>query len=111
MGYVKVQRDSDMHDFETDKVLEGTYISKETNQGPKSNSTIHCFQVGQKEIKFWGSTVLNGKLLSVENHYGFATKVKITFLGRVKGKGVQPYKDFDVEAWDDGAVGPDGEKK
>ncbi len=109
MEYVKVQRDSNFWDFESDKVLEGIYKSKESNQGQNSNSTIHHLDVDGKEEVFWGSTVLDGKLLSVETHFGFGTKVKITFLGREKGKGVQPYKNFEVEAWDDGAVNEKGE--
>ena len=89
-----------MFNFEENKELEGIYTSKEENQGQKNNSTIHHLEVGGKDVTFWGSTVLDGKLLSVEKHEGFGAKVKITFNGRVKGKGVQPYKDFDVEVWE-----------
>ena len=110
----QVYRDSDIvfHNFKKDKVLEGAYVSKEENQGQRKNSTIHHFDVEGQEVTCWGTTVLDGKLASVEKHYGFDAKVKITYKGEVEPKkGGKSYHDFDVEAWvaDDSVRVKDGD--
>ena len=107
MAWKQVTRDN-MFDLKANKNLEGVYLSKEENQGPKKNSTIHHFEVDGKEVTCWGSTVLDGKLASVEKHYGFDSKVKITYKGEVKSQAGTKYHDFDVEAWVGDAVGRDG---
>ena len=90
-----------MYNFTETPELEGVYVSAETEQGPKKNSTVHTFKTDDGEVKFWGSTVLDGKLDSVEKHYGFGAKVKIKYLGMVKSKTGTQYKDYDVAAWDE----------
>jgi hypothetical protein len=100
----KIEKQSDMFNFEQNIPLEGIYTSKEVNQGPKKNSTIHHIESNGKEAIFWGSTVLDGKLAEVEKEYGFGAKIKITYIGLVRSRTGAEYKDFVVEAWLDNAV-------
>lgn len=83
--------------FEEKKALEGTYTGKETGKGTDGKSTIHTVKTDSGPASFWGSTVLDGKLLDIENGPGFGTRVRITYLGKVKGKSPIPYRNYQVE--------------
>jgi hypothetical protein len=93
---------SDIHNFNEVNVLEGILKSKEENMGQRKNSNLYTLNDGTRDIKFWGTTVLDGKLAKVEKYFGYGTKVRITFNGEVEAKkGGANYKDFDVEAWEE----------
>ncbi len=71
----------------------GKYIVKKENIG-LNNSNIYILQVEGKDepTSVWGSSVLDTKFEEIP----LKAKVKIEYLGREKGKGPQPYKNFKV---------------
>ena len=73
--------------------LTGLYTAKKENVG-QNNSNIYMIQVdGEDEpTSVWGSTVLDTKFQEI----GIGSEVKIEYLGKVKSKAPQPYKDFKV---------------
>ena len=87
----------DMWDPEAEgasRELTGKIIEVRSDVGA-NNSTVYTFEKENGErISTWGSTVLDGKLKTVE----LGTFCKIQFLGRIpnkSGKG-KPYKNFGV---------------
>lgn len=73
--------------------IQGTLKTTKTNVGV-NNSNIYIIQVdGEDEpTSVWGSAVLDSKFQEIPE----GSLVKIEFLGRVKGKSPQPYKDYKV---------------
>ncbi len=73
--------------------IQGLYQSKKENVGV-NNSNIYLILVdGQEEaVSIWGSTVLDTKFQEIS----IGSEVKIEYLGKVKSKAPQPYKDFKV---------------
>jgi len=71
--------------------LEGTFVRTEENIGPKK-SKLHVIKTNQGEVKAWGSTVLNDKLLGVPTD----TYVKIEYGGMKQSKMGQDYHDYRV---------------
>ncbi len=71
----------------------GTYIGKKENVG-LNNSNVYLTKEDNNEdaTSVWGSSVLDNKFEEIPLN----SRVKIEFLGRVKGKSPQPYKDFKV---------------
>ncbi len=71
----------------------GTYKSKKENVGV-NNSNIYMILIDGAEdpTSVWGSTVLDTKFQEIP----LGSEVKIEYLGKVKSKAPQPYKDFKV---------------
>ena len=97
---VKLEGDTFEFKNEGDSV-EGVYTSKQEDVGP-NKSKMYSLDVDGKEVKVWGSTVLDNKFkqLEAEDYFEFdRTKIKITFLGMEKGKRGE-YKNWRLEVWD-----------
>ena len=75
------------------KIIFGTYKGYKTDVGP-NNSNVYIIKEDDKDepTSVWGSTVLDGRFEEIPQ----GSRVKIEFLGRVKGKSPQPYKDYKV---------------
>lgn len=81
---------------ENETVLEGIFIGKKEKTG-QMQSPMFVFKVKNENVGVWGSTVLETKLAELQEN----DKVKIEYLGLVKGKTGRQYKDFDVSVWTD----------
>lgn len=70
----------------------GTLKSRKENVGP-NDSMVYVIQEDDKDepTNVWGSTVLDGRFEEIPNR----SRVKIEYLGKVKGKKAE-YKDFKV---------------
>lgn len=74
--------------------LIGVLIGKKENVGI-NNSNVYLIEEKDKAgelTSVWGSTVLDTKFSEIP----VGSKVKIEYLGKVKSKAPQPYKDFKV---------------
>jgi len=73
--------------------IQGKYIAHKTDVG-MNNSNVYVVQIkGESEPKsIWGSAVLDNKFQEIPLN----SEVRIEFLGKIKGKGPVPYKDFKV---------------
>src|SRR3990167_9165592 len=83
----------DTWNFEKEPEMIGLFIGKEENVG-ENNSNLYTFEVDQKNVSVWGSTVLDTRMKNVK----VGEEVKIVFLGLKDSpnrKGKQ-YKNFDV---------------
>ena len=91
-GWIKSEQ-GEVWDFEANPEMIGLYIGKEENVG-ENNSNLYSFEVDQKNISVWGSTVLDIRMKNVK----IGEEVKIKFLGMEDSpnrKGKQ-YKNFDL---------------
>ena len=86
---------------EVGATLEGEFVKTEENIGPKK-SKLHVIKTGKGEVKAWGSTVLNDKLLGVPT----GAYVKIEYGGMKQSKMGQDYHDYKVFV-DDGSLDAD----
>lgn len=73
--------------------IQGLYTAKKENVGI-NKSNIYMIEVAGDEeaTSVWGSTVLDTKFQEIS----IGSEVKIEYLGKVKSKAPQPYKDFKV---------------
>lgn len=97
-------RDSSMWDKENPNPLEGRLAKIETNQGPNNSTVYTITQADGTDIKVWGSTVLDDKLLGVSE----GSLVKISYEGKAKSKKGTYYHDYKV--WIDSEGMPGYEK-
>jgi hypothetical protein len=81
-------------DWEVTPIVEGEFVETQDAQGG-NKSKIHHVKTADGDVAIWGSTVLDGRLHEVET----GQKVKIEYLGLVKGKNGRDYKSFDVSVW------------
>lgn len=95
---VTLQSDSDVWDRE--KPIEGFFVKVEENVGP-NGSKMYTLKTDEGEVKVWGSTVLDDKLLGVPN----GSYVKIEYEGKQKSKRGTEYHSYKVFV--DDAVGTD----
>lgn len=80
-------------DLEKQPILIGTYKNRKENVGiNKSNVYIIDEDEKDEPTSVWGSTVLDTKFEEIP----VGSRVKIEYLGKVKGKAPQPYKDYKV---------------
>jgi hypothetical protein len=82
----------DMWDFTVNPELIGKYVDMVPANKEARKSSVITLEVEGKEIKFWGSTVL-------DNHFGGIHQgemVKVVFLGMGKSKSGAEYKNFEV---------------
>jgi hypothetical protein len=71
--------------------IEGKYIDKAENVGPRKNSNIYVLEVGNEKVGVWGSTVIDGRFEKIAK----GKMVAIEYLGLQKTKdGKAEYKDF-----------------
>jgi len=73
--------------------ITGLYKTRKENVGI-NNSNIYLIKEDSKDepTSVWGSTVLDTKFEEIPT----GSLVKIEYLGKVKSKAPQPYKDFKV---------------
>lgn len=83
---------SDDSIWDKEEPLEGTYTTVETNKGQKGNSNLYTFKTDKGEIKAWGSTVLDDKMLGVP----IGTYVRIEYEGLIKSKRGTEYHSYKV---------------
>lgn len=74
-----------------EKPIEGKLVKIETNVGP-NDSKMYTFLTDDGEVKVWGSTVLDDKLMGVP----LQTYVKIDYEGKIKGKKGTSYHSYHV---------------
>ena len=89
----------DMHNFEENSELIGKYVSKtQANPAARQSSVITLMELDVdgnetgKEIKFWGSTVLDKHF----DAYQSGIVVKVNYLGMATSKSGAQYKNFEV---------------
>lgn len=78
-------------------VIEGTYIRKELNVQGKVGSNIFVIENDEGKWAVWSSKMLEDCFLEIQ----IGTKVRITFVNKVKTKGGRDLNQYKVEA-DDG---------
>jgi len=72
--------------------ISGIYLNVQLEVG-ENKSNFYTFEVEEgKTMAFWGSKVLDGKMLAVK----VGQQVKVVFLGKVKPDKGREYKDYDV---------------
>lgn len=86
--------------WDKESPLEGTFVRTQEDVGPKK-SKLHVIKTDEGEVKAWGSTVLNDKLLGVPS----GAYVKIEYGGMKQGKNGQDYHDYKVFIDDDSLDG------
>jgi len=87
----KVQTDVWVPENKGDEIS-GVYLSVQPEIG-ENKSNLYIIEVEEgKTISFWGSKVLDGKMLAVK----VGQQVKVLFLGKVKPEKGREYKEYDV---------------
>lgn len=90
----------DMWNFDENAELIGKYVSKtEANKAARQSSVITLMELDEngeetgKEIKFWGSTVLDKHFDAYEG----GEIVKVSYLGKATSKTGAEYKNFVID--------------
>lgn len=83
--------DTDSEVWNREKTLEGKLVKIESDIGP-NKSHMYTVETDDGEIKVWGSTVLDDKLMSVPK----GTYVKIEYEGKLKSKKGAEYHSYKV---------------
>lgn len=84
-----LENNSDVWDKENP--LEGKLVKTESNVGP-NESRMYTVETDKGEVKVWGSTVLDDKLIGVPN----GTYLKIDYEGKVKSAKGTSYHSYKV---------------
>ena len=100
---VNVDTNSDVWDKE--EPIEGKFVKVEHEVGPKK-SNLYTIEADKGEIKVWGSTVLDDKLMSVPR----GTYVKIEYTGKERGKSGNEYHTYKVFMDEDSKPPLEGEE-
>jgi hypothetical protein len=77
--------------WDKEKPLEGKFVKVETDIGP-NKSKMYTIKTEKEEVKVWGSTVLDDKLMGVPQ----GTYVKIEYEGKLKSKKGTEYHSYKV---------------
>ncbi len=77
--------------WDKEEPIEGTFVRTETNVGP-NESNMYTIKTDSGEVKVWGSTVLDDKLMSVPQ----GTFVRIEYEGKLKSKKGNEYHGYKV---------------
>jgi hypothetical protein len=77
--------------WDKEEPIEGKFVKTETNVGP-NGSNMYTIETDKGEMKVWGSTVLDDKLLGVIPN----TYVKIEYEGKLRGKKGNEYHSYKV---------------
>lgn len=86
---VTLKENSDVWDKEDP--IEGKLVKTEHDVGP-NKSNMYTIKTEEGEVKVWGSTVLDDKLLGVPEN----TLVKIEYEGKLKSKKGSEYHSYKV---------------
>lgn len=86
---ITVDTNSDVWDKE--KPIEGTLTKTEHDIGP-NKSNMYTIKTEEGEVKVWGSTVLDDKLLGVPQ----GSYVKLEYEGKLKSKKGAEYHSYKV---------------
>ncbi len=90
MTYKKVGEDlPELWEPEKGETIEGVYKGKQHNVG-KNKSNMYSIKVDGEVKNFWGSTVLDRKMVSIDEK----DKIRITYDGKDEEK---DYKKYTVE--------------
>lgn len=84
--------DDSIWDKDAEPVLEGKLVKIEHNVGPNESTLYSIKKDDGKEVKVWGSTVLDDRFLGVPA----GTYVKVTYEGLKKGKAGKSYHNYKV---------------
>src|SRR3990167_4780885 len=99
MAWKKLESNTDFSrswDWETDKELDGVYLSSRDAKSKKGKPiTFHQFKIGEEEVSVLGGVVLDRQLSEIEEN----TRVLITYLGEKEGKN-GTYKNYEVSVWE-----------
>lgn len=72
--------------------IEGTYLGVQPDVGENKSKLYTIETEAKKQFNFWGSTVLDGKMIGVKP----GQAIKVEFLGKVKPEGKKEYKSYKV---------------
>lgn len=84
--------DDTIWDKEAEPVLMGALTKIERNVGPNESTLYTVKKDDGKELKIWGSTVLDDRFLGVPE----GTYVKVSYEGLKKGKNGKSYHNYKV---------------
>lgn len=87
------------HDFEKNKVIQGVLVEKRNNVGPNQSKLFVVETKGGVKESIWGSAVLNNI-----DTLPIGSMIRVTFLGREKGKRGVYFKNYDIEVDDDAYI-------
>ena len=80
-------------DYNQEKEIEGTYVSKEENVGPNESNMYNFITPDGSTIGVWGNKMLDDRFKGIST----GEEVKIVYLGKVKSeKTGREYHNFDV---------------
>lgn len=77
--------------WDKSEILEGKFSKVEQDVGP-NKSKMYTIETDKGEVKVWGSTVLDDKLIGVSQ----GTYVKIEYEGKMKSKKGAEYHSYKV---------------
>ena len=97
----EVVLDTNSEVWDREDPLEGKYTKVEKEVGP-NKSNMYTIETKEGEVKVWGSTVLDDKLMGVP----IGTTVKVEYEGKLKSKKGAEYHSYKVFI-DESSV-PDG---
>lgn len=81
--------------YQEDPNFEGTFKRMEENVGPNKSNLYHFELENGEEMGVWGSTVIDTRFKNLVE----GERVRIKYLGQVKGKGPRPYHNFEIYHW------------
>lgn len=74
-------------------VIEGKYVEYNQNVMNKPNSNIYVIENVDGKWAVWSSVILDGYFADIQ----IGSLVRVTFLGKKKGKGGNQYNDYRVD--------------
>jgi len=93
MKWKEITNNEDIWEFEEMGELEGKYTRIREGVG-MNNSNLYCVEKDGKEVAFWGNTLLNNMMRSIQ----IGSMIRIKYLGTAKSKKTgQDYKNFKIE--------------
>lgn len=87
----EVVMDTNSAVWDREEPIEGKFVKTEQDVGP-NKSKMHVLETDDGEVKIWGSTVLDDKLMGVVK----GTYVKIEYEGKLKSKKGTEYHSYKV---------------
>lgn len=82
--------------WDREEPIEGRLVMTQDNVGP-NDSKMYTLKTDDGDIKVWGSTVLDNKLLGIPQ----GALIRIVYKGKAKGKKGNSYHDFSVSIAED----------
>lgn len=87
----EVTLDSSSDVWDREDPIEGTFVGVREDVGP-NESKLYTIKTDKGEVKVWGSTVLDDKLMGVPQ----GSKVRIEYEGKLKSKKGTQYHSYKV---------------